>query len=85
MLDNDGGGGVSIEEFCENVIRAVTSETPVELDRLLKLVKKSNSDEKALKAELVEVKNDIKVIGRQMERMEKMLAECCIRVSSSSS
>ncbi len=39
MLDIDGGGGVSIDEFCEQIMKSVTSDRPIELERILKLVK----------------------------------------------
>eukprot|EP00930_Biecheleria_cincta_P015500 TRINITY_DN12912_c0_g1_i2.p1 TRINITY_DN12912_c0_g1~~TRINITY_DN12912_c0_g1_i2.p1 ORF type:complete len:580 (+),score=111.74 TRINITY_DN12912_c0_g1_i2:42-1781(+) len=36
VLDYDGGGLVSTEEFCEGVIKATSSNKPIELDRLVK-------------------------------------------------
>ncbi|CAE7368069.1 CAC [Symbiodinium natans] len=36
MLDYDGGGSLDTAEFCEGVLRASTSETPIELTRLVK-------------------------------------------------
>jgi len=36
MLDYDGGGSLDTSEFCEGVLRASTSETPIELTRLVK-------------------------------------------------
>ncbi|CAD7955155.1 unnamed protein product [Amoebophrya sp. A120] len=39
MLDTDGGGEVSIEEFCDQILKTVTSNRPIELERILKLVK----------------------------------------------
>jgi hypothetical protein len=39
MLDIDGGGDVSIDEFCEQIMKSVTSNRPIELERILKLVK----------------------------------------------
>lgn len=36
MLDYDGGGSLDTEEFCEGVLRASTSEKPLELTRLVK-------------------------------------------------
>lgn len=39
MLDTDGGGEISVDEFCENILKAVTSDRPMELERIMKLVK----------------------------------------------
>lgn len=36
MLDYDGGGSLDTDEFCEGVLRASTSEKPLELTRLVK-------------------------------------------------
>ncbi|CAJ1379610.1 unnamed protein product [Effrenium voratum] len=36
MLDYDGGGSLDTEEFCEGVLRASTSDKPLELSRLVK-------------------------------------------------
>jgi hypothetical protein len=39
MLDVDGGGEVSIDEFCEQIVKSVTCDRPIELTRILKLVR----------------------------------------------
>eukprot|EP00931_Biecheleriopsis_adriatica_P044995 TRINITY_DN25789_c0_g1_i1.p1 TRINITY_DN25789_c0_g1~~TRINITY_DN25789_c0_g1_i1.p1 ORF type:complete len:573 (+),score=123.12 TRINITY_DN25789_c0_g1_i1:144-1862(+) len=36
MLDYDGGGTLGVEEFCDGILRATSSEKPMELDRLVK-------------------------------------------------
>mmetsp|Transcript_20219 Transcript_20219/g.51028 ORF Transcript_20219/g.51028 Transcript_20219/m.51028 type:complete len:493 (+) Transcript_20219:984-2462(+) len=37
MLDVDGGGKISIEEFCTQIVKTVSSTRPIELERILKL------------------------------------------------
>lgn len=37
MLDVDGGGKISIEEFCTQIVKTVSSTPPIELERILKL------------------------------------------------
>ncbi len=39
MLDTDGGGEISVDEFCDQILKCVTSDRPMELERIMKLCK----------------------------------------------
>ncbi|CAE8670299.1 unnamed protein product [Polarella glacialis] len=55
MLDYDGGGTVETDEFCEGVIKALSSDKPMELGRLVKqcsdILKNSRETVSILKGE----------------------------------
>jgi len=36
LLDYDGGGTLGVEEFCDGILRAMSSDKPMELDKLVK-------------------------------------------------
>ena len=37
MLDTDGGGEISVDEFCEQILKCITSDVPMEVERIMKL------------------------------------------------
>ncbi|CAD7948948.1 unnamed protein product [Amoebophrya sp. A120] len=55
MLDTDGGGKISIDEFCTQIVKCVTSARPIELERILKLVR----DVPVIRKEMMEIKHAV--------------------------
>ncbi|CAD7937891.1 unnamed protein product [Amoebophrya sp. A25] len=67
MLDVDGGGEVSIDEFCEQILKTVTSDRPIELERIMKLVR-----------DLPLMKKDLEIVAHalgQRTAAERLAAE----------
>eukprot|EP00931_Biecheleriopsis_adriatica_P007424 TRINITY_DN10870_c0_g2_i1.p1 TRINITY_DN10870_c0_g2~~TRINITY_DN10870_c0_g2_i1.p1 ORF type:complete len:207 (+),score=58.13 TRINITY_DN10870_c0_g2_i1:29-622(+) len=56
MLDYDGGGSLSTDEFCEGVMRASSSDKPLELTRLTKQCGDILKNSKTLVEDIEEIK-----------------------------
>lgn len=72
MLDYDGGGSLDTDEFCEGVLRASTSEKPLELTRLVKQCSDILKLCRNMYVYQSSQKFDIGDLERKMKQLEKM-------------
>merc|ERR1712023_329204 len=79
LLDEDGSGEVSIDEFCDGIVNLAASDQPIEYVQIRNELRKAHTRSEVLKGDIDLVKDDIAGIAekynQQFAALEKILTD----------